>query len=101
MLLQQTQHSGRRLTWLYHLSNGEVKARLNKRVFELQATTFQVKSAWQNCFCPVAWLLKTGGINGLRFVLLKIPVLLTALILCPSFFMNTKDCGAAALQQRG
>jgi len=38
----QTQHNGRRLTWLYHLTNGDVKARIGKRVFELQATTFQI-----------------------------------------------------------
>lgn len=38
----QQRHSGRRLTWLYHLSNGDVKARIGKRTFELQATTYQI-----------------------------------------------------------
>ncbi|EDQ89438.1 uncharacterized protein MONBRDRAFT_25074 [Monosiga brevicollis MX1] len=35
-------HSGRKLNWLYHVSTGDIKAKLPKGVYELSATTFQM-----------------------------------------------------------
>eukprot|EP00730_Choanoeca_flexa_P016035 TRINITY_DN7496_c0_g1_i3.p1 TRINITY_DN7496_c0_g1~~TRINITY_DN7496_c0_g1_i3.p1 ORF type:complete len:738 (+),score=219.18 TRINITY_DN7496_c0_g1_i3:88-2301(+) len=41
-LFYDQSHTGRRLTWLYYLSNGDIKAKLGKKSFDFSATTYQM-----------------------------------------------------------
>ena len=44
------QFSGRKLTWLYHLSHGDIKMGYLPKQYIITMTTFQVKITEKNCF---------------------------------------------------
>ncbi|XP_041985529.1 cullin-1 [Aricia agestis] len=78
-----SQHSGRKLNWLYHMSKGELVTNCFKNRYTLQASTFQMAVLLQyndNTAWTVRQLERHTGIKG-DFLLQVLQILLKAKLL--------------------